>query len=92
MWAKQDWYNDSEGFVIPQDKVTDLTASLSSDGTLTWNVPEGDWIVSCLEMKTTGVTNTPATPEATGLEVDKMSKKHLSLYGRNPSPYSRSRS
>ena len=80
MWAKQDWYNDSEGFVIPQDKVTDLTASLSSDGTLTWNVPEGDWIVSCLEMKTTGVTNTPATPEATGLEVDKMSKKHLSAH------------
>ena len=80
MWAKQDWYNDSERFVIPQDKVTDLTASLSSDGTLTWNVPEGDWIVSCLEMKTTGVTNTPATPEATGLEVDKMSKKHLSAH------------
>ena len=31
-------------------------------------------------MKTTGVTNTPATPEATGLEVDKMSKKHLSAH------------
>ena len=42
MWTNQDWYNDSEGFVIPQDKVIDLTAFLSSDGTLTWNVPEGD--------------------------------------------------
>ncbi len=80
MWPNQDWYNDSEGFVISQDKVIDLTASLSSGGTLTWNVPEGDWIVSCLEMKTTGVTNTPATPEATGLEVDKMSKKHVSAH------------
>ena len=80
MWTNQDWYNDSEGFVIPQDKVIDLTAFLSSDGTLTWNVPEGDWIISCLEMKTTGVTNTPATPEATGLEVDKMSKQHVNAH------------
>lgn len=80
MWPNQDWYNDSEGFVILEDKVTDLTAFLSSDGMLTWNVPEGDWIISCLEMKTTGVTNTPATPEATGLEVDKMSRKHVSAH------------
>lgn len=80
MWANQDWYNDTEGFVIPPDKVIDLTASLSPDGTLTWNVPEGDWIISCLEMKTTGVTNTPATLEATGLEVDKMSKEHVSAH------------
>lgn len=28
-------------------------------------------------MKTTGVTNAPASPEGTGLEVDKMSKKHV---------------
>jgi|GEM_PF-1009065 len=47
MWPNQDWYNDSEGFVILEDKVTDLTAFLSSDGMLTWNVPEGDWIISC---------------------------------------------
>lgn len=80
MWANQEWYHDSEGFVIPQDKVIDLAASLLSDGTLTWNVPEGDWVISSLEMKTTGVTNTPATPEATGLEVDKMSKKHLNAH------------
>ena len=31
-------------------------------------------------MKTTGVTNTPATPEATGLEVDKMSKQHVNTH------------
>lgn len=80
MWPNQDWYNGSEGSAIPQNKVIDLTSSLSADGTLTWNVPEGNWIVSCLEMKTTGVTNTPATPEATGLEIDKMSKKHIAAH------------
>lgn len=80
MWSNQDWYGDEEGFAIPQDKVIDLTSSLSAGGTLTWNVPEGDWVISRLEMKSTGVTNTPATPEATGLEVDKMSKKHVASH------------
>ena len=80
MWPHQEWYDEAEGFVIPTDQVMDLTASLSAGGTLTWNVPAGDWIISCLEMQTTGVTNTPATPEATGLEVDKMSKKHVATH------------
>lgn len=80
MWTKQDWYNNAEGYAISPDKVIDLTYSLSSDGTLTWDVPEGNWIISRLEMKTTGVTNIPATPEATGLEVDKMNKKHVASH------------
>lgn len=80
MWTNQDWYAEGEGFAIPQDKVMDLTGFLSDEGTLVWDVPEGDWNISCLEMKTTGVTNTPATPEATGLEVDKMSRKHVAAH------------
>ncbi|MDR0744989.1 MAG: glycoside hydrolase family 2, partial [Mediterranea sp.] len=80
MWPDRDWYRDSAGFTIPQDKVTDLTALLSADGALTWDVPEGDWVISCLEMKTTGVTNAPAAPDATGLEVDKLSKKHIAAH------------
>ena len=80
MWPRQDWYESATGFVIPVDKVMDLTAFVSANGTLTWNVPEGDWTISSLEMKTTGVTNSPATPEATGLEIDKMSKKHVAKH------------
>ena len=80
MWPRQAWYESTTGFVIPQDKVMDITASISADGILNWNVPEGDWTISLLEMKTTGVTNSPATPEATGLEIDKMSKKHVATH------------
>ena len=80
MWPRQAWYESTTGFVIPQDKVLDLTASLSADGILTWEVPEGHWTLSLLEMKSTGVTNSPATPEATGLEIDKMSKKHVATH------------
>ena len=80
MWPRQEWYESSGGFVIPAEQVMDLTTFLSADGTLKWDVPEGDWIISCLEMRTTGVTNSPATPEATGLEIDKMSKKHVATH------------
>ena len=31
-------------------------------------------------MTTTGVVNEPATPEGTGLEADKMSKKHIAYH------------
>lgn len=80
MWPDRDWYRDSAGFTIPQDKVVDLTPLLSADGALTWDVPGGDWVISCLEMKTTGVTNAPAAPDATGLEVDKLSREHVAAH------------
>ena len=80
MWPRQDWYQSSTGFVISPDEVIDVTAFLSADGVFKWDVPEGNWTISLLEMKTTGVTNSPATPEATGLEVDKMSKKHVAAH------------
>ena len=49
---------------------------MSADGTLTWDVPEGDWVILRTGMTPTGTINSPASPEATGYEVDKMSKKH----------------
>ncbi|MDR3251516.1 MAG: glycoside hydrolase family 2 [Tannerella sp.] len=80
MWQKQDWYDENSGFVIPENKVTDLTAAVSADGVLKCEAPEGEWTISFLEMKTTGVTNAPATPNAKGLEIDKMSKKHVAAH------------
>ena len=55
----------------------DISGNLSTDGTLNWDVPEGEWIIMRTGMSTTGVTNSPATKEGTGLEVDKMSKEHV---------------
>ena len=60
--------------VVDAANVIDLTNKLADDGTLTWDVPEGDWIIQRLGMLTTGVTNAPAPAEATGLEVDKLNK------------------
>ena len=57
-------------FVAPA-AVRDITAKLRADGTLDWTPPAGTWRILRLGYSLTGVTNHPATPEATGLEVDK---------------------
>lgn len=63
-------------FVNP-DEVLDLSEYLAFDGTLHWDVPEGEWVILRTGMVTTGAVNGPAAPEATGLETDKLSKKHV---------------
>ncbi|MEC3911827.1 glycosyl hydrolase [Sphingobium sp. CR2-8] len=53
-------------------KVIDLTDRLRPDGRLDWTAPNGsDWRIVRIGYSLTGKTNHPATPEATGLEVDK---------------------
>lgn len=75
-WAVQPVVND-QSLVIDPKTVIDISSAMDLKGNLQWNVPEGDWVVSRTGMLPTGVTNAPASPEATGLEVDKMSKVHV---------------
>ncbi|MBC2651149.1 glycoside hydrolase [Novosphingobium flavum] len=60
---------------IDPAQVVDLTGKLRADGTLDWRaprLPQGQvWRVLRLGYSLLGTTNHPATPEATGLEVDK---------------------
>ncbi|MFR5871175.1 MAG: glycosyl hydrolase [Alistipes sp.] len=49
----------------------------AGDGMLTWDVPAGEWAILRTGMASTGVTNSPAAPEATGLEIDKMNREHV---------------
>jgi hypothetical protein len=57
---------------IDPARVVELTDRLRPDGTLDWTAPKGsDWRIVRLGWSLTGKTNHPATPEATGLEVDK---------------------
>ena len=53
-------------------EVIDLTDRVDATGTLDWTPPAGrDWLVLDLGWSLIGTTNHPASPEATGLEVDK---------------------
>ncbi|MDD2525525.1 MAG: glycosyl hydrolase [Bacteroidales bacterium] len=79
LWDKQPAIGDTN-LVINPSKVIDLTSQINKEGILTWNVPNGNWTIMRTYMVPTGVTNSPATPEGTGLEVDKMSKKHIAAH------------
>ena len=81
LWSEYQWAPaveparfDSVGAYDPA-KAIDLTANFKN-GVLTWDVPEGNWVVERFGCVPTGTKNAPAVPEATGYEVDKMSREH----------------
>ncbi|MCX6997368.1 MAG: glycosyl hydrolase, partial [Kiritimatiellaeota bacterium] len=65
---------DDASAVMRKADIINLTDKLEASGRLTCQLPAGDWTVIYFGMITTGKKNAPAPPEATGLEVDKMSK------------------
>lgn len=63
--------------------VLDLTGKLSSDGTLACTLPPGRWRIYRFASSLTGKTNHPASPDATGFEVDKLDPQAWMRYFRN---------
>jgi hypothetical protein len=63
--------------------VIDLTSKMRPEGRLNWTPPAGRWIVLRLGYSLTGARNAPASPEATGLEVDKLNRAHVETYLNN---------
>lgn len=74
MWQEQPEVNDP-ALSLNENDIMDITHYLDENGVLTWEVPEGEWTILRMGMTPTLVTNGPASPEATGLEVDKMSRQ-----------------
>lgn len=66
--------------IVKKNDVIELTSKMQPDGTLNWTPPSGEWIVMRLGYSLTGKENHPASPEATGLEVDKLSADHCKAY------------
>jgi hypothetical protein len=60
--------------------VLDVTEKMSSDGAFDWIAPPGEWRVLRFGYSLIGKTNSPATPEATGLEVDKLNRSYVQAY------------
>jgi hypothetical protein len=65
---------------IPEKSIIDLTGSVSPEGILKWKAPNGMWRVIRFGYTTTGKQNGPATPEGTGLEVDKMDTEAIDFH------------
>jgi hypothetical protein len=65
---------------IRKSDIVDLTSKMRSDGTLDWTPPPGNWTVLRFGYSLTGITNHPASPEGTGLEVDKLNREDVKEY------------
>lgn len=68
--------------VIATGDVVDLTGRMGRDGALDWTPPPGRWRVVRLGWSLTGKLNNPASPEGTGLEVDKLNRAHVADYAQ----------
>jgi hypothetical protein len=69
--------------VIATADVIDLSGKMKEDGTLNWTPPAGNWNIVRFGYSLTGHHNGPASPEATGLEVDKLNPKAVKAYFEN---------
>ena len=65
---------------IAKADVIDLTSKMRPDGSLDWQTPAGNWVVLRFGYSLLGITNHPATAEATGLEVDKLDRRFVKKY------------
>lgn len=79
-WNEYQWRRqptlDNAALAVDPASVIDVTQYLHGDR-FVWNAPAGQWIVQRLGMRPTGIQNSPADPEGTGLEVDKMTSAYL---------------
>ncbi len=68
---------------VKKSDVINLTSKMRPDGTLDWTPPPGRWVVLRFGYSLLGITNHPATAEATGLEVDKLNGQDVRQYMEN---------
>ena len=68
---------------ISESDVIDLTTKMNADGSLNWTPPSGEWRIVRFGYSLTGKQNHPASPEATGLEVDKLDATAVKNYFEN---------
>ena len=83
MWKEYQWPDDpanASGTALDPAKAVVLTGKLDKAGRLDWKIPAGRWAVYRFAAAPTGTENGPANPEATGYEVDKMSRAHVAMH------------
>ncbi len=81
LWNEYQWVNQKEAedssLGVRKNAVLDISDKLAADGTINWNAPAGKWVIMRIGVTPTGTRNSPAAPNATGFEVDKMNTKYL---------------
>ena len=75
IWDKQ--IKSVNGSVVVSGDVVDLTDKMDAKGRLRWDAPKGRWVILRMGMIPIGTMSNPTSEESQGLEVDKMSRKHV---------------
>lgn len=82
-YSTRDFYPTPEcNDALNSEDIIDVTA-FHNNGRLEWKVPAGRWKIYRMGYSLTGKQNGPASPEATGLEVDKLNRDAVLRYYRN---------
>lgn len=69
--------------IIKKSDIVILTSKMRQDGSLNWTPPAGRWEIIRFGYSLTGHQNSPASPEATGFEVDKLNADYVKAYFNN---------
>ena len=62
------------------NRVLNLTDKMKSDGTISWDIPQGKWTILRIGHTTTGKFNHPAPEGGLGYECDKLSKDASTMF------------
>jgi hypothetical protein len=79
-WREIPYMSAEKSDAIAISDIIDLTNKMDAEGNLNWDAPAGKWTIIRLGYSLTGRENHPASPEATGLEVDKLDKEAVMRY------------
>lgn len=60
------------GTSVQKEQILDISRYLQADGTLTWEVPPGNWTIRRLGLRNNGAVTRPAPEPGLGFECDKM--------------------
>ena len=84
VYPHADFDEPDSGKVIDSERVIDLTSAMEKDGSLRWEVPEGDWTIMRFVARSTGQTTRPAPRAGHGFECDKFNadayRRHWEQY------------
>jgi hypothetical protein len=69
--------------IIPPARIMDITDRMRADGTLEWDVPEGEWTIMRFVARATGQTTRPAPVPGHGFENDKFSQQSFERHWDN---------
>ena len=92
-YEQKDGFTPTSGFpqnataasndIVNESDIFDVTSKMNGDGSLNWIPPVGTWNIVRFGYSLLGITNHPATAEATGLEVDKLDSGAVRRYFTN---------